>query len=65
MMPNKRALLPELLPDTKKTRFPSQDTASGTGGATGTRTPDPLLANLMVCQQSGVRRNLIACPNAE
>jgi predicted RNase H-like nuclease len=38
------ALLPKLLPSTKKTRLPFRNTASECGGATGTRTPDPLLA---------------------
>jgi hypothetical protein len=37
-------LPPTLPPSTKKTRPPSRNTASLCGGATGTRTPDPLLA---------------------
>jgi hypothetical protein len=35
------------------------------GGATGTRTPDPLLANLMFSQQSGTRRNQMTRSNTE
>lgn len=38
------ALLPKLLPSTKKRQTRITDLASGPGGATGTRTPDPLLA---------------------
>ena len=47
-----RSLLPELLPGTKKTRLPFRNTASQCGGATGTRTPDPLLAKQVLSQLS-------------
>ena len=46
------ALLPELLPETKNDAVSFQNTASETGGATGTRTPDPLLAKQMLSQLS-------------
>ena len=39
-------------PTNKKDAAPFQDSASQCGGATGTRTPDPLLAKQMLSQLS-------------
>jgi hypothetical protein len=42
------AISPTLPSPTKKTRLPSWNTASQSVGATGPRTPDPLLANYII-----------------